>query len=127
MMLFSKKQYPVFEIGTIVSFEYLLRTLYGKVVGLNTYNKYSRELGEKGPAQWSKRDIEEYFKGKYVVVLDSDSRLYEHLATDLYRVENPKEIIESLRRVQERERERGVPVDSQIYFLENASGRQIGL
>ena len=109
-MLFSKKQYPIFEIGTIVSFERELRTIYGRVVGLKEYEKIF--------AQLSKRQVNDYFNGRYVMMVDSDGGLYSHFANDLHKIEDPNQVIKSLRQRRQHERERGVPVDSQIHFLE---------
>lgn len=109
-MFLSKKRYPVYEIGTIVSFERELRTLYGIVTGLHNYKAVHGKL--------SRRQTNQYLNGKWVMIIDSDDKLYSHDPYLLRRVENPNQVIEALKTIRKKERERGVPVDSQIQFLE---------
>mgnify|MGYP001558534507 FL=1 len=110
-MLFLKKQYPIFEIGIIASFERDLRTLYGRVIGLNSY--------EVAHGKLPKRERKQYLQGKYVVLIDSDGKLLTHSPHNLRRIDDLDKVIEALKTIRHKERERGVPVDSQIHFLEH--------
>jgi len=108
--MFFSKTYPVFEIGTIVSFERDIRILYGRVIGLHSYEAVHGKL--------TRRQTNQYLNGKWVMIVDSDDKLYSHDPYLLRRVENPNQVIEALKTIRKKERERGVPVDSQIKFLE---------
>ncbi len=85
---FSRKSYPVFEIGALVSYGSLSNTNYGRVIS----SKHLEAM--TGSLLW--REQRNYKKGILVCVQDSLGWYRMVYAEILRRIENPQQVIDEL-------------------------------